>query len=68
MVHCLFTGQYYTEDFTTFTDDLQMLYRQLEDQQVARPTIFISGANIPLTKASVLLAPFRDKTNTIQLQ
>ena len=29
---------------------LQMLYRQLEDQQVAPPTIFISGAKNPLNK------------------
>ena len=52
-VHFLFTGQYYTEDYITFTDgfftgqyyteDLQMLYRQLEDQQVAPPITFISG-------------------------
>ena len=44
---------------------LQMLYRQSEDQQVAPPIIFIFGAKSPLTKASVLLAPFLDQTNTI---
>ena len=27
-----------------------MLYRQLKDQQVTLPTIFISGTNSPLTK------------------
>ena len=36
-----------------------------EDQQVAPPTLFISGAKNPLTKAFVLLAPFLDQTNTI---
>ena len=45
---CLFTGQYI----------------QLEDQQVAPPTIFISGTKSPLTNAFVLLAPFLDQTNT----
>ena len=34
-----------------------MLYSQLEDQQVAPPTIFISGAKNPLTKTFLLLAP-----------
>ena len=38
---------------------------QLEDQQVAPSTIFLSGAKSPLTKAFVLLAPFLDQTNTI---
>ena len=38
---------------------LQILCRQLEDQQVAHPTIFISGAKSPLTKALVLLAPLK---------
>ena len=46
-VHCLFTGQYYTEDYIT----LQMLYWQFEDQQVAPPTILISGAKSLLMKA-----------------
>ena len=44
---------------------LQMLCRQLEDQQVAHPTIFISGAKSHLTKAFVLLAPFLDQTNPL---
>ena len=39
--------------------------RQLEDQQVAPPKIFISGAKSNLTKAFVLLAPFLDEINTI---
>ena len=38
----------------TITLHLQILYRQLEDQQVAPPTIFISGTKSPLTKAFVL--------------
>ena len=41
------------------------LYRQLEVQQAAPPTIFISGAKSPLNKAFVLLVPFLDQTNTI---
>ena len=43
---------------------LQMLYRQLLDQQAAPPTILNSGAKSPLT-AFVQLAPFLDHTNTI---
>ena len=35
-----------------------MFYKQLKDQQVAPPTIFISGTKSPLTKAFVLLVPF----------
>ena len=42
-----------------------MLNRQLEDQQVAPPTIFIYGAKSPLTNPFVLLAPFLDKKNSI---
>ena len=59
---CLFTGQYYTEEYLTFTD---VLYRQLLDQQSAPPTLLNSGAQSPLTKAFVQLAPFLDQTNTI---
>ena len=44
---------------------LQMLYRQLEDQQVAPPIVFISGSKSPLTRAFVLLAPFLDQINSI---
>ena len=40
-------------------------YRQLEDQQVAPPTIFISGTKSPITNVFVLLTPFLDQTNTI---
>ena len=43
---------------------LQMLYRQLLDQQAAPPTILNSGAKSPLT-AFVQLVPFLDQTNTI---
>ena len=39
---------------------------QLKDQ-VAPLTIFILGVKSPLTKAIVLLAPFLDLTNTIQV-
>ena len=46
---------------------LQMLYRQLLDQQAATPTILNSGAKSPLTKALVQLAPFLSQTNTISL-
>ena len=42
-----------------------MLYRQLLDQLVTPPTIFISGAKSPLTKAFVLLVQFLEQTNTI---
>ena len=46
---------------------LQMLYRQLLDQQAATPTILNSGAKSLLTKALVQLAPFLSQTNTISL-
>ena len=42
---------------------LQMLYRQLVDQQAAPPTLLNSGAESSLTKASVLLGPFIDQIN-----
>ena len=44
------------------TLNLQMLYRQLLDQQVASPTTSNSGAKSPLTKAFARLAPFLDQT------
>ena len=44
---------------------LQMLYRQLLDQQAAPLTILNSGTKSLLTKAIVQLVPFLDQTNTI---
>ena len=49
------------------TLNLQMLYRQLEDQQVAPPTIFISGAKSSLTKPLFSLHPFLDQKKTIYI-
>ena len=47
------------------TLNLQMLYRQLVNQQAAPPKILNYGAKSPLTKAFVQLAPLLDQTNTI---
>ena len=55
---------------TTFSVNFRqkcMLYRQLEDQQVAPPTICMFRTKSPLTKALVLLRPFLDQTNTIKV-
>ena len=46
---------------------LQMLYRQLLDQQAAPPTILNSGTKSTTTKVFVQLAPFLDQTNIIVL-
>ena len=51
---------------SSFLSQEILLYRQLEDQQVAPPTqSSFWRQECPLTKAFVLLAPFLDQTNTI---
>ena len=55
-VHCLFSGQFNTEDYCTFTDD-----SQLEDQQVA-PVISLQPN---LKTVETCCHPFHsDQTNT----